>query len=102
LKKTNFEESLKRLEEITEKMESNDISLDESLKLFEEGIKLSRYCEARLTEAEQKIEILKNSDMDDFSEEEPSQEKKAKKSKKKDDDMEEPETNGTEKKSFLF
>jgi exodeoxyribonuclease VII small subunit len=70
LQKINFEKSLARLEEITQKLESGELSLDESLKLFEEGISLSRFCQKKLTETEQKIEVLKSSDMDDFSEEE--------------------------------
>ena len=63
----NFEESLERLEEITAKLESQDISLEDSLKMFEEGIKLSRFCEKKLTEAEQKLEILKSEDINQFS-----------------------------------
>jgi exodeoxyribonuclease VII small subunit len=63
----NFEESLTRLEEITSKLESQDISLEDSLKMFEEGIKLSRFCEKKLTEAEQKLEILKAEDINQFS-----------------------------------
>jgi exodeoxyribonuclease VII small subunit len=70
LQKINFEKSLARLEEITQKLESGELSLDESLKLFEEGISLSRFCQKKLTETEQKIEVLKSSNMDDYSEEE--------------------------------
>lgn len=53
-----FEESLARLEEIVKELESGDLSLDLSLKLFEEGIKLSRVCNKRLEEAERRVEIL--------------------------------------------
>ncbi len=67
MKKINFEESLERLEEITAKLESQDISLEESLKMFEEGIKLSRFCENKLTEAEQKLEVLKSDEIKQFS-----------------------------------
>jgi len=63
--KLNFEDSLKRLEEITSKLETGDISLDESLKVFEEGIRLSRFCESKLTDIERKIEILKSTDLPD-------------------------------------
>lgn len=53
-----FETSLARLETLVEQMESGDLSLDESLKLFEEGIKLTRECQQALAEAEQKVSLL--------------------------------------------
>jgi len=53
-----FEAALERLEEIVKKMESGDLSLEESLTAFEEGIRLSRFCADRLDEAERKVEIL--------------------------------------------
>lgn len=53
-----FEKKLKRLEDIVEKMESGDLSLDDSLKLFEEGVKLSRDCQSQLTIAEDKVKVL--------------------------------------------
>ena len=53
-----FEAALTRLEEIVQELEKGDILLDQSLKLFEEGIKLSRICNKRLEEAERKVEIL--------------------------------------------
>ncbi len=53
-----FEDSLKRLEEIVRGLESGETSLEESLKLFEEGIVLSRHCNEKLKEARQKVEIL--------------------------------------------
>jgi len=53
-----FETNMKRLEEIVTKMESGELSLEESLKLFEEGIKLSRMLNKRLEEAERKVEML--------------------------------------------
>jgi exodeoxyribonuclease VII small subunit len=56
--KENFEKSLKTLEEIVEKLEEPDLSLDKSLKLFEDGIKEARFCEKKLTEAEGKVEKL--------------------------------------------
>ena len=58
MEEISFEEALKRLEEITNKMESDDLSLEESIKNFEEGIYLSRYCSEKLEEAEKKVEIL--------------------------------------------
>jgi exodeoxyribonuclease VII small subunit len=57
-KKDNFENALKRLDEIVQKLEGGDLSLDESLKLFEEGIELSRLCTKKLTEAEARVEKL--------------------------------------------
>ncbi|MBI4557282.1 MAG: exodeoxyribonuclease VII small subunit [Candidatus Hydrogenedentes bacterium] len=53
-----FEKDLERLESIVEALEEGGLSLDESLKRFEEGIKLAQRCEKALTEAEKKIEIL--------------------------------------------
>lgn len=56
--KDKFEESLGRLEEIVRKMEAGDMPLEESLKAFEEGIKLVRLCTKKLDEAERRVEIL--------------------------------------------
>ena len=53
-----FEAALARLEEIVADLEKGDLPLEQSLKLFEEGIKLSRLCSKRLDEAERKVEIL--------------------------------------------
>jgi len=58
----DFETSLKRLEEIVKKLETGDLSLDSALELFEEGVKLSRFCHTRLEEAERRVEILLKSD----------------------------------------
>ena len=54
----DFETSLKRLEEIVKKLENGELSLDAALQLFEEGIKLSRFCHTKLEEAERRVEIL--------------------------------------------
>ena len=56
--KPDFEYSLKRLEEIVGKLESANLSLDEAMKLFEEGVQLSRDCQRYLEQAEGKVEIL--------------------------------------------
>jgi len=56
--KKRFEEALQELENIVQRLEDGNLSLDESLALFEEGIKLSRLCAQRLDEAEKKIELL--------------------------------------------
>ena len=53
-----FEASLEQLETLVEQMESGDLSLDESLKLFEQGIKLTRECQQALATAEQKVKQL--------------------------------------------
>jgi exodeoxyribonuclease VII small subunit len=57
-KKQTFETSLQELEKIVRKLEDGDLSLEESLKLFEDGVKLSRECQERLNQAERRIEIL--------------------------------------------
>ncbi len=56
--KDKFEEALGKLEDIVKKMESGDMTLEESLKAFEEGIKLARLCSRKLDEAERRVEIL--------------------------------------------
>lgn len=57
-KSQTFESSLGALEKIVRKLEDGDLSLEESLKLFEEGVRLSRECQERLNQAERRIEIL--------------------------------------------
>jgi exodeoxyribonuclease VII small subunit len=57
-KSQDFESAIKRLEEIVAQLESGDLQLEKSLELFEEGIKLSRFCHTKLDEAERKVEIL--------------------------------------------
>lgn len=57
-KKINLEKSLSDLEELVEELESGDLPLETAMKKFEEGIKLTRGCQAALKEAEQKVEIL--------------------------------------------
>lgn len=54
----DFEKKLSRLEEIVQKMEKGELSLEESMKLFEEGIKLSRECQSQLTKAEAQVKKL--------------------------------------------
>jgi len=56
--KERFEDALNKLEKIVSKLEEGDIPLEESLRLFEEGIRLSRFCNQKLDEAEKKVEIL--------------------------------------------
>jgi exodeoxyribonuclease VII small subunit len=72
-----FEGSFKKLEKIVEQLESGDLELDQALKLYEEGIKLSRFCTKKLQEAEKKVQqltrgkdgMLTTEDMDLFKQE---------------------------------
>lgn len=54
----SFEAALKQLEEIVQRLEKGELPLEESLKLYEDGVRLSRLCHAKLEEAEGKIEML--------------------------------------------
>ncbi len=53
-----FDEALKKLEGVVEKLEAGDLPLEESIRLFEEGVRLSKICGRKLEEAEEKIEML--------------------------------------------
>ncbi len=53
-----FETSLKKLEDIVKRLEGGSLSLEESLKAFEEGVRYSAYCSGKLDEAERRVEIL--------------------------------------------
>lgn len=57
-KSTLFEDSLEELEQLVEQMEQGEISLEESLKSFERGVKLTNTCQKALQDAEQKVQIL--------------------------------------------
>ena len=57
-KEIKFEEAIERLAEINEKLEDENISLDDSVKLFKEGIELSKLCQAKLNEAKLEIEKI--------------------------------------------
>lgn len=56
--KPSFEEALGKLQETVKKLESGELSLEQSLKGFEEGVKLTRLCQEQLSAAEQRIEQL--------------------------------------------
>jgi exodeoxyribonuclease VII small subunit len=58
MQEPTFEGSLKRLEEIVAQLEGDKLALEQSLEIFEEGVKLVRFCAGRLDEAERRIEIL--------------------------------------------
>lgn len=54
----NFEQAIKELEAIVSKLEGSEVSLDESLKLFEDGVKLTKQCQQMLSDAEKKMTVL--------------------------------------------
>lgn len=56
--KKTFEDALKKLDEITHDLESGDLSLEASLKKFEEGIQLARFCNTKLDECQQRVSLL--------------------------------------------
>jgi len=58
MKEFKFEEALKKLEEIVQKLEEGNLPLEKSLELFEEGMRLSRFCSKKLEEAQTRIEVL--------------------------------------------
>ena len=58
LKVKDFESALKSLEDIVTQLEGGELTLDRALQLFEEGVRLSRFCHEKLEEAERKVEIL--------------------------------------------
>ncbi|MCK4802192.1 exodeoxyribonuclease VII small subunit [bacterium] len=62
MEEMKFEEAVSRLEKIVQQLEEGEKSLEGSLKLFEEGIKLSKFCSGKLEEAKKKIEILTKSE----------------------------------------
>jgi len=61
-KKPDLEKSLADLEALVEELESGDLPLEKAMKKFEEGIRLTRSCQAALKDAEQRVEILLQSD----------------------------------------
>jgi len=65
--KIKFEKALERLEEIVTRLEDGDLELEKSLKMFEEGIKMAKICQSRLSAAEKKIEKLVKDNMGDIS-----------------------------------
>lgn len=65
-----FESSMMELEEVVAKLEAGDVTLDESLKLFEQGIKLAKSCQKKLDEAEKKVKILTAGENGEMTEEE--------------------------------
>ncbi|MBM6840511.1 exodeoxyribonuclease VII small subunit [[Clostridium] spiroforme] len=71
MEKMTFEQAMTRLEEIVKLLEDNQISLDQSVDLFQEGIQLSKYCNDKLTGVEEKVsKILINGELVDLKIEE--------------------------------
>lgn len=68
-KDINFEEAMKKLEEIANQLERNDLDLDKAVEKFEEGMQLSKKCSEILENAEKKITILINDGKDNLTEE---------------------------------
>jgi len=62
MSKRTFESAMNRLEEIVENLENSELSLEESLKVFEEGMELSKFCAGKLADAENKLKILVKKD----------------------------------------
>ena len=65
-KQLDLEKAMGELEEIAEQLESGELTLDKSLQQFEKGVKLSRECYSALTKAEQKVQILMDSELKDI------------------------------------
>tara|TARA_A100001011_G_C14256951_1_gene820475 strand:+ start:89 stop:328 length:240 start_codon:yes stop_codon:yes gene_type:complete len=63
-KEFNFEKALENLEKLVSSMENGELSLEDSLKAFERGIKLTRECQTALKDAEQKVQVLINEEGD--------------------------------------
>ena len=61
-KENNFESNLKKLEVIVDKLESGDIGLEESVKLYEEGMKIKKVCDKKLKDIEMQIKKIKIED----------------------------------------
>jgi exodeoxyribonuclease VII small subunit len=62
VKPKDFETSLKKLEEVVKELEEGELTLEQSLARYEQGINLARFCNAKLEEAEKRIEMLKTDD----------------------------------------
>jgi len=98
-KELNFEKALAELEQIVEKLEKGGLSLNESLGLFEKGVKLSRFLRTELEKAEKKVEILLKDEKGDirrepFSLEDEQDGSAAKEEAEEDKSEEEPEKKG--------
>ena len=71
MKEKSYEEAIKRLEEIVNLLERNEVPLEESISLFQEGIELSQYCNQKLENIQSKVaKIYENGELKDFISEE--------------------------------
>jgi exodeoxyribonuclease VII small subunit len=66
--KKSFEDAINELEEVVTKLEKGELSLDDSIQVFQKGIELSKYCNKRLDEVEKKISILIEDENGEFQE----------------------------------
>ncbi|MBU0571696.1 MAG: exodeoxyribonuclease VII small subunit [Candidatus Omnitrophica bacterium] len=66
MKDISFEKAMEKLEKIVAELEGGDLSLDDSLKKYEEGVKLSKECRQKLDKAKQRIEVLKKNASGEF------------------------------------
>ena len=64
MSKKTFEQAIKRLEEIVAELEEGNLPLEESLKIYEEGVELTKFCSTKLNETEDKIKTLVKTDAD--------------------------------------
>ncbi len=62
IKNLSFEEAIKRLEEVVDMLESGETPLEQTIDLYQEGVLLARHCDQKLTQVEQKIEVLLEED----------------------------------------
>lgn len=60
-KNLKFEQALEKLENSVEQLENGELGLDDSIKMYEEGVELARFCEKKLAEAEGKVEMIMKS-----------------------------------------
>ena len=68
MEKFNFEASMEELQQVVNKLEKGDLSLDESIEIFQRGIQLSKLCAKKLDEIEKKVTILLEQDNGDMKE----------------------------------
>ncbi len=102
-----FEKALEKLEKIVQDLESGDVSLEDALKKYEEGVKLSRACQQKLKHAEKKIQILtKEQDgslsADDFEEADEKPKKKKSSAKAKPEKSLDEDEDEVDEKDLLF
>ena len=68
MKKTDFNKKLAQLEEIVKKLQKDDLSLEQSLEYFEQGVKIHKYCKKAIEDAKLRVETLTNSSNELFDE----------------------------------